>query len=409
MGALQDLFTAHGPQYLRQFGEAMPAVHRKVMAALVHCRTPQAGSLLCGCPACGQAHVLPRSCGNRHCPTCRGRKAFVWLERQLQRALPTHHFMLTFTVPEPLRPFLRSNQHLGYEALFAASAQAIRALASEPRFKLGDQPGFFGVLHTWGRTLQYHPHIHYVVPGGALSSSDRQWHASSPGFFLPVHALSALFRGRFRDAIDRAGLIAAIPAEVWTTPWNVNCQPVGDAANTLAYLARYVFKVAISDQRILGMDQQRVRFSYTKVHSNRRRIMVLPVLEFIRRFLQHVLPTGFMKVRYYGFLSPTFSVPMEDVKTRVEMAHGFALKPLDSSIVAPATSTDGLFALRREPAFPTRVAPCRHLESPLASIGLTTQLQSGTNNTCCRTVIGAGSRITDTQALRQLHATITRG
>jgi len=211
MGALQKLFSAHGAHYLEQFGETMPATHRKVMAAMVACRTPQAGALWCGCSSCGQPHLLPRSCGNRHCPTCQGRKAFEWLQHQLERALPTHHFMLTFTVPESLRAFLRSNQRLGYEALFAASAGAIRALAGEPRFKLGDQPGFFGVLHTWGRTLQYHPHIHYVVPGGALSTEDRQWHAASPGFFLPVHALSTIYRAKFREAIERAGRLAEIP------------------------------------------------------------------------------------------------------------------------------------------------------------------------------------------------------
>jgi hypothetical protein len=336
MGALQKLFTAHGADYLQQFGETMPATHQKVMAAMVACRTPQAGALWCGCEACGQPHLVPRSCGNRHCPTCQGRKAFEWLQRQLERALPTHHFMLTFTVPEPLRPFLRSNQRIGYEALFAASAGAIRTLAREPRFKLGDQPGFFGVLHTWGRQLQYHPHIHYVVPGGALSTEDRQWHASSPGFYLPVHALSAVFRGKFRDAIERAGLLADIPDAAWKIAWNVNCQPVGDAANTLAYLARYVFKVAISDQRIVDVDQQRVRLSYTKVHSNRRRTMALPIQEFIRRFLQHVLPQGFMKVRHYGFLSPSFGVPFEELKARVEMAHAFAAKPVNTDIDAPA-------------------------------------------------------------------------
>jgi len=124
MGALQKLFTAHGADYLRQFGEAMPGAHRKVMAAMVACRTPQAGALLCGCAHCGQPHLLPRSCGNRHCPTCQGRKAFEWLARQLERALPTHHFMLTFTVPEPLRAFLRSNQRVGYERRCSRLPQA---------------------------------------------------------------------------------------------------------------------------------------------------------------------------------------------------------------------------------------------------------------------------------------------
>jgi hypothetical protein len=336
MGVLQKLFTVHGSDYLQRFGETMPATHKKVMAAMVACRTPQAGALLCGCAHCGQPHLLPRSCGNRHCPSCQGRKAFQWLARQLERALPTHHFMLTFTVPESLRAFLRSNPRVGYEALFAASAGAIRVLAREPRFNLGDQPGFFGVLHTWGRTLQYHPHIHYVVPGGALCSEDQQWHAASPGFFLPVHALSTIYRAKFRDAIEHAGLLADIPDAVWQIAWNVNCQPVGDAANTLGYLARYVFKVAISDQRILEVGDGQVRFAYTKPGSSRRRTMVLTVHEFIRRFLQHVLPTGFMKVRHYGFLSPNFRIPLEQVKARVEMAHGFAARPVNTELDAPA-------------------------------------------------------------------------
>jgi hypothetical protein len=174
------------------------------------------------------------------------------------------------------------------------------------------------------------------VPGGALSSADRQWHAASPGFFLPVHALSTIYRAKFRDAVKRAGLLADIADAVWKIAWNVNCQPVGDAANTLGYLARYVFKVAISDQRILGVDDGQVRFAYTKPGSSRRRTMVLAVAEFIRRFLQHVLPPGFMKVRHYGFLSPSFAIPFEEVRARVEMAHGFAAKPVHTDIDAPA-------------------------------------------------------------------------
>jgi hypothetical protein len=373
MGALQKIFTAHGADYLQRFGETMPGMHKHVMTAMVACRTPQAGTLLCACEACGQPHLLARSCGNRHCPTCQGAKAFAWLEHQLQRALPTHHFMLTFTVPESLRAFLRSNQRIGYEALFATSAGAIRALAREPRFKLGDQPGFFGVLHTWGRTLQYHPHIHYVVPGGALSSQDRQWHGASPGFFLPVRALSILYRAKFRDAIERAGLLAEIPDAVFKMAWNVNCQPVGDAANTLAYLARYVFKVAISDQRILGVDEGQVRFAYTSPGSARRRTMTLGAQEFIRRFLQHVLPRGFMKVRHYGFLSPNFRVPIEEVKARVEMAHAFAARPVDTDINVPApkpmacTHCGGVLKLLRV----LRPAPNPPRPSPTPAAALT--------------------------------------
>jgi len=233
--------------------------------------------------------------------------------------------MLTFTVPEPLRAFLRSHQELGYDALFAASSQAIKALVHDPRFLGADRAGFFGVLHTWGRQLQYHPHIHYVVPGGALSSEDGAWYASSPSFFLPVKALSRLFRGKFRALIRKAALLDQIPSETWQQDWNVNCQAVPNAEASIHYLAPYVFKVAISDHRILKVEENAVSFSYKKPGSARLRTLTLDPLEFIRRFLQHVLPKGFMKVRYYGFLSPTAKVPLEDIKVLVELAHGFTV------------------------------------------------------------------------------------
>jgi Putative transposase len=244
--------------------------------------------------------------------------------------------MLTFTVPEPLRPFLRRHQRIGYEALFAASVGAIKKLAADEKYIGADTPGFFGVLHTWGRQLHYHPHIHYLVPGGALSSADGQWHPSSPGFYLPVRALSRIFRAKFRDEIAKEDLLGEIPAEVWGIDWNVNCQALGNGAASLRYLSRYVFKVAISEHRIIRVDEQHVFFRYRRPHSNRVRTMALPIMEFMRRFLQHVLPSGFMKVRYYGFLSPSFPVPIEEVKARIKMAHGFALRAAEVEIEAPA-------------------------------------------------------------------------
>jgi hypothetical protein len=175
-----------------------------------------------------------------------------------------------------------------------------------------------------------------VVPGGALDSQAHRWHASSPGFYLPVRALSQVFRAKFRDAMDEAGLLGEIPPEAWRIDWNVNCQAVGDGAASIAYLARYVFKVAISESRIVGVDATEVRFQYRKPGANRVRTMVLPILEFMRRFLQHVLPSGFMKVRYYGFLSPSCSVPLEEVRARIELAQGFAVRSPELEIEAPA-------------------------------------------------------------------------
>jgi hypothetical protein len=324
MGAIQEIFRRHAPAYLARFGARMPVEHKKVIAAISACGSMANGALLYGCESCPQEQLLPRCCGNRHCPACQQYKAYAWLEAQLKGHLPTHHFMLTFTVPEQLRPFLRRHRRIGYGALFQASSQAIKKLAPDPKFLAADTPGFLGVLHTWGRQLQYHPHIHYLVPGGAVSTQDGRWHACSPGFYLPVHALSSIFRAKFRDAVDAAGLVGEVPASVWEVDWNVNCQAVGNGQATLKYLARYVFKVAISNQRIVGFDDTHVSLRYRKVHSNRLRTMRLSVFEFMHRFLQHVLPEGFMKVRSFGFMSPSFAMSREQLKARVEMAHGFA-------------------------------------------------------------------------------------
>ena len=335
MGIVQSLFCTHAPQYLERFGQTMPGAHKKVIAAIMRCRSQDNGATVYQCAACGELHVVQRCCGNRHCPGCQQHKTRQWLDWQLKRQLPGHHFMLTFTVPEALRAFIRSHQSIGYGALFEASSDAIKKLVPDPKYIGADTPGFFGVLHTWGRQLHYHPHIHYLVPGGAHSSKDRQWHPSSPSFYLPVRALSRIYRAKFRDAIQREGLLAQIPPEVWSIDWNVNCQAVGSGEASLAYLSRYVFKVAISEQRIVRIDDANVIFQYRKPHSNRIRTMALPIMEFMRRFLQHVLPTGFMKVRYYGFLSPSCAVPIEEVKARIEMAQGFAARAPEIEIEAP--------------------------------------------------------------------------
>ena len=232
--------------------------------------------------------------------------------KQIERQLPGHHFLITFTVPEQLRSFMRQHQRMAYSALFKASSEAIKTLALDPKHIGADLPGFFGVLHTWGRTLQYHPHIHYVVSGGALSSTDGSWHPSRIDFYLPLKALSKIFRAKFRDRIKTTQLFDQIPAQVWQVDWNVNCQAVASSEASLKYLAPYVFKVAISNSRIVSVQDRTVLIRYRKPHSERSRILPLDVMEFIRRFLQHVLPTGFMKIRYYGFMNPNCAVSRSD-------------------------------------------------------------------------------------------------
>jgi Transposase zinc-binding domain/Putative transposase len=205
MTSINEIFRTFGPEYLQRYANSMPKTHLKVIDAMIACRTEACGLALYQCASCARSHELYRSCGNRHCPTCQQHKTRQWLEKQINRQLPTHHFLFTFTVPENLRPLMRKNQRAAYSALFKTSSEAIKKLAPDQHYLGGNLPGFFGVLHTWGRTLQYHPHIHYIVPGGALSSTDGRWHPSTTDFYLPVKALSKIFRAKFRDEMKKAG------------------------------------------------------------------------------------------------------------------------------------------------------------------------------------------------------------
>jgi hypothetical protein len=264
MRMINEIFSTFVAEYMERFGEDMPRDHRKAIDAILLCRTRDAGYGYFECKQCGHAHIVYRSCGNHHCPTCQHRKSRQWLETQMSRQLPGHHFMMTFTVPESLRRFIRSHQRATYSALFKASSEAVKKIASDGRLIGGDLPGFFGVLHTWGRTLEYHPHIYYIVAGGALLTQDRTWHPSRVDFYLPVKALSKIFRAKFRDHMKTAGLVDQIPPDVWETDWNVNCQAVGESCASLKYLAPYVFKVAISNSRIVGVENRTVTFRYKK-------------------------------------------------------------------------------------------------------------------------------------------------
>lgn len=336
MEKINQIFRTFGPEYIERYGEAIPQEHRKALQAICDCRTEASGTALYRCEQCGESHTVNRSCGNRHCPTCQHHKTREWLEKQLEHQLPGHHFMITFTVPEPLRRFIRSNQRLGYSAMFRASSEALKKLAANDKYMGGDLPGFFGVLHTWGRTLDYHPHIHYIATGGAFSSAQSTWHPSRIDFYLPVRALSKIFRAKFRDEMEKAGLLDHIPDEVWNIDWVVNSQAVGSSEASLKYLAPYVFRVAISNNRIISVEDRAVTFHYRKSGSNRGRTLALEVMEFIRRFLQHVLPTGFMKVRYYGFMNTNCTVTLEQISSLIQLAYGFDLAIPESEVKPPA-------------------------------------------------------------------------
>jgi hypothetical protein len=322
MPTVADVVRRYRGEYLQRFGARMPGEHKKVLHAIAACRTGELGTVLYCCASCGQTHAMGRSCGNRHCPTCQQDKTRTWLQTQTDRLLPCPYFLITFTLPAELRELARSHQRAVYAALFEASSQALRTLATDPRFVGTDRIGFFGVLHTWGRTLEYHPHVHYVVPGGGISADGSQWLPSRVDFFMPVKALSILFRAKFRDALKREGLLNQADPAVWTRDWVVHSQATGDGRVSLYYLAPYVFRVAIGDHRIVSCDDGKVTFAYRRAGSNRRRKMTLDAPEFLRRFLQHVLPTGFQKVRHYGFLSPSSRTSLEAVQWLITLYNG---------------------------------------------------------------------------------------
>ena len=216
----------------------------------------------------------------------------------------TYH-LCTFTVPEELRGAIRSHPREGLAILFAASSSTLRDLCGNPKW-FGAQPGATGVLHTWTRALLYHPHVHYLVTGGGLAS-DGAWREADPQFLVPVTALSPVFRARFRDALRKRlpEAFTLIPKKVWRRDWVVHSKPVGNGEPALRYLSRYIYRVALVDSAILAHDEYRVTFRYRDSETGKSRKMTLPVMEFIRRFLQHVLPSGFVKIRHYGLHHPS--------------------------------------------------------------------------------------------------------
>jgi hypothetical protein len=299
---MAEIFRRYGPEYREKFGERMPLRHRLAMIAIEQCRTEAMGGHVYHCEACDEALYSYHSCKNRHCPKCQNDTAEQWLVEQQALLLPTPYFMVTFTLPADLKQLARSNQKTLYNILFRTSAAALQQLAQDPRF-VGGRIGMVGVLHTWTRDLSYHPHVHYLVPAGALAPDGQRWLPARQDFLVHVRPLSILFRAKFRDELKKTPLFDLVPAETWKKDWVVHCQPVGSGVAALKYLAPYIFRVAISNNRILDLRDDRVTFRYKDSDTGETGHRTVTAQEFIRRFLQHVLPKGFVKVRYYGFFS----------------------------------------------------------------------------------------------------------
>ena len=301
---LAEVFRRHWPAYEKKFASRLPPSHRAAVAAILSCRTPQRGGQLYRCD-CGQIHYAYHSCNHRACPQCGHSDATQWIARQQVKLLPVPYFLVTFTVPEGLRAVIRSHQKIFYARLFSQSAATLQEIAANPRH-LGAEPGMLGVLHTWSRQLIYHPHLHYIIAGAGLSADQLRWiRVKNPDYFLPTRVLARRFRNRLRHVLQREHpqIHSQIPGACWRQDWVVDVQPVGSGQGALKYLSAYVHRTALSSQRLIRDQAGQITFNYRDSPSGQTRLATVSAQEFLRRFLQHVLPRGFQRVRYFGWWS----------------------------------------------------------------------------------------------------------
>jgi hypothetical protein len=321
---IADIFRNYGPAYRQANAGHVSLGQLKVMSAIEACRTEALGGHVAGCAKCGHHHIAYNSCKNRHCPKCQGPAARDWMAARAEDLLPVEYFHVVFTMPAEIARIAYWNPKAVYGLLFRASAQTVMTIAADPK-RLGAKVGMTSVLHTWGSALTHHPHIHMIVPGGGLSPDGTKWVACKPGFFLHVLVLARLFRRLFLDGLlelHRAGQLTffgdleclkqADAFAKWLAPfrktdWVVYAKPpFGGPEAVLAYLSRYTHRVAISNHRLVSADADTVAFrwkDYRIKRGDRQKVMRLATPEFIRRFLMHVLPDGFHRIRHYGLLA----------------------------------------------------------------------------------------------------------
>jgi hypothetical protein len=316
-----DVFRRYGDAYRQQHGAALSTAQRRAMTAIELCRTAALGGHVEQCDSCGHERIAYNSCRDRNCPKCQSLARAQWLADREAELLNTQYFHVVFTVPEEIAALAFQNKRLVYDILFRAAAETLRTIAADPAH-LGAEIGFLSVLHTWGQNLLHHPHLHCLVPGGGISPDGQRWIACRPGFFLPVKVLSRLFRGLFLHYLDKAFTAGRLSffstllplqerspflqylARVRTAEWVVFAKPpFAGPHQVLSYVGRYTHRIAISNSRLLAIDDGKVRFRWKDYRrDNRHAAMTLTADEFIRRFLIHVLPSGFQRIRYYGFL-----------------------------------------------------------------------------------------------------------
>lgn len=317
-----DIFRQCGPAFRTEHTATLSRGQRRVMSAIEQCRTAALGGHVEQCDACGHQRIAYNSCRNRHCPKCQSLARDQWLQDRQAELLPVEYFHVVFTVPQEVAAIAYQNKDVVYNILFQATAQTLRTIGADPKH-LGAEIGFIAILHTWGQNLLHHPHLHCVVPGGGFSVDGQRWVSSRPGFFVPVRVLSRLFRRLFLElllqAFDGGGLrffnslealqdrlaFAKYLAPTTQTEWVVYAKaPFGGPKQVLEYLGRYTHRVAISNNRLRDFSDGAVTFAWKDYrHASKNKTMRLDADEFIRRFLLHVLPSGFQRIRSYGFLA----------------------------------------------------------------------------------------------------------
>jgi hypothetical protein len=316
-----DVFRRFGPAFREQQGASLSGARRRAMIAIESCRTAALGGHVERCGDCGHQRIAYDSCRNRNCPKCQGLARAQWIADRQAELLDVPYFHVVFTVPAVIEVIAFQNQTVVYDILFRAASETLRTIAADPKH-LGAEIGFLGVLHTWGQNLLHHPHIHFLVPGGGIAPDGESWIACRPGFFLPVRVLSRMFRGLFLRYLEKAFAAGELNffsahrhlhepaafrrylAPAHNTDWVVYAKrPFAGPAQVLDYVGRYTHRVAISNNRLVSMDDGKIRFRWKDYRNgNCQKTMTLEAGEFIRRFLIHVLPNGFHRIRYFGFL-----------------------------------------------------------------------------------------------------------
>jgi len=330
-----DVFRCFAEDYVSRYGAKLLPSHRRAIQDISACRTQALGGHMYQCDHCGHALFAWHSCKNRSCPKCHAEQTRLWLEQRQAQMLPVPYFHIIATVPEELRAACRANQRELYALLMRASAEAVLELARDKRY-CGGQVGILAVLHTWTQQLHYHPHVHCLVTGGGLADAGALWLPTRKAFFVPVKALSRLIRGKFRAGLKERCPDLAVPPLLWRHEWVVHCVPWSTGAKgVLDYLARYAFRIAVANCRLTALDDQGVTFSYKDRSRSQWRTCRLSGEEFMRRFLQHVLPRNFHKIRYFGLWHPAHRAQLERVRVALQLAPGTsALQPALQKTVA---------------------------------------------------------------------------